>query len=74
MALIAIHTEMTSPTDISISFSSPEYTGRESDGAVEVCVVTSTVLSQPATVVLLALENLPVDARGKYITVHCTHQ
>ena len=51
-------------TDISISFTSTEYTAAEDGGPVEVCLTTSAVLAEPATVVLLALESLPVDAKG----------
>ena len=54
-------------TDIIISFSLPEYTAPEEDGKAQVCLTISAILSEPVTVVLLALEKLPVDARGEKI-------
>ena len=52
--------------DITVSFSSPENVTPENGGSVEVCLTTSEVLSQPLTVVVLAQENVPADARGMY--------
>ena len=52
-------------TDLTISFSSPEFTVPEDGGPVEVCLTTSSVVAEDLTVVLLALESLPVDATGK---------
>jgi hypothetical protein len=48
--------------DLTISFSSPEFTVPEDGGPVEVCLTTSSVVAEDLTVVLLALESLPVDA------------
>ena len=56
------------PVDIFISFSSPEYVTPENGGTVEVCLMTSEVLSQPVTLVLLAHESLPPDATGTHQT------